>query len=109
MREQIQHYTQQRGHMSHVTPRHAKDSPPPTLVRVKRSWDAEPVHGLERLALGSAVARTKFREHVPASRMQSIRELVHAIAGLRERDIDRSYLLAVGIYRATRIGRICHV
>ena len=60
-------------------------------------WDAEPVHGLERLALGPAVARTKFLERVPTTRMHSIRELVHAIAGLRERDIDRSYLLAVAI------------
>ena len=62
-----------------------------------RIWDADPAHGLERLALGPAVARTKFRERVPATRMRSIRELVHAIAGLRRRDIDRSYLLAVAI------------
>ena len=64
---------------------------------MESSWDVGPVHGLERLALGPAVAFTKCRERVPATRMHSIRELVHAIAGLRERDIDRSYLLAVAI------------
>ena len=61
-----------------------------------RIWDAGPVHGLERLALGPAVAFTKCRERVPATRMFT-RELVHAVAGLGERDIDRSYLLAVAI------------
>ena len=84
MRKAIKHNAQQRGHVSHANPRHAKDSPPPTLVRVIRSWDGEPADGLERLALGSAVALTKCLERVPATRVHSIRELVHAIAALRK-------------------------
>ena len=95
--------------MSHVARRHAKDSPPPTPVRVKRSWDVEPVHSLERLALGPAVARTKFLEHVPASRMHSIRELEHAIAGLRGAGHWSLLLTRSGQYRVTRIGHICRV
>ena len=47
--------------------------------------DAGPVHGLQRLALYSALACAKFRERVPAARVHSIRELVHAIAGLQVR------------------------
>ena len=44
-----------------------------------------PVHGLQRCALCVAVACAKFRERVPAARVISIRELVHAIAGLQVR------------------------
>ena len=58
----------------------------PTLdiphVRVGTS-DAGPVHGLQRLALYAALACAQFRERVPAARVHSIRELVHAIAGLQ--------------------------
>ena len=60
----------------------------PTLdglyVRVATN-DAGPVHALQRPALCSAVACAKFRERVPAARVHSIRELVHAIARLHVR------------------------
>ena len=46
---------------------------------------ASPVHGLQRCALCVAVACAKFRERVPTARVFSIRELVHAIAGLQVR------------------------
>ena len=52
-------------------------------VRVETT-DAGPVHGLQRLALYAALACAQFRERVPAARVHSIRELVHAIAGLQE-------------------------
>ena len=52
-------------------------------VRVGTS-DAGPVDGLQRLALCSPVAFAKFRECVHTARVISIRELVHAIAGLQE-------------------------
>ena len=51
---------------------------------MKTIWDAGPVHGLQRLALYAALACAQFRERVPAARVHSIRELVHAIAGLQE-------------------------
>lgn len=52
-------------------------------VRV-RTNDAGPVHCLQRLALGSAVACAKFLESVPATRVYT-REFVHTIAGLEVR------------------------
>ena len=75
---------------------------------MESAWDAEPVHGLERLALGQAGARTKFLERVPAPRVHSIRELVHAVAGLRERVRRLIALARKDHYRLNRIGLVCH-
>ena len=72
-----------------------------------RIWDAGPAHGLERLALGPAVAFTKCRERVPATRMFT-RELVHAVAGLREYVRILIALARRDHYRLNRLGLICH-
>ena len=57
----------------------------PNNVRVKSTRNISPVHGLQRCALYSTDACAQFLESVPATRVHSIRELVHAIAGLQVR------------------------
>ena len=64
-----------------------------------RSSDAGPVHGLQRPALGSTVACAKVLERVPAARVITIRELVHAIAGLQVRWRSTHHVQA-SIYQA---------
>ena len=84
-REPVQHNQQQRWHTSRRERPFVLTCPTTTVHVLVGTIHGGPVHGLQRLALCSAFACAKVLERVPAARVFSIRELVHAIAGLQVR------------------------